>query len=214
MKARSYPIVLSLACGLAAFARLQAAESATPPYSFVDANDPAFAEISRLGQRTIDQAGQALVVEVRHVLADNTAALALGKLHLKDYKLPAPIPGRPAVIELRRTSLRVRNPANAPDAADRAALERIQRQLEQGDPVDNLLVQRVTLPGMAPEWRVYRPLVTLKLCLDCHGRTETLAPGVAETLQVFFPADKAVDYRDNEWRGLFRVSIVEPARKP
>lgn len=214
MKARSYPVVLSLACGLAAYAVMQAAESATPPYSFVNPDDPAVAEIRRLGQRTIDQAGNALLGEVRRVMADTTPALAVGRLHLKDYKLPATAPGKPTVIELRRTSLRVRNPANSPDAADRAALEHIQKQLEHGDPVDNVLVQRVTLPGMAPEWRVYRPLGTLKQCLDCHGRPEALAPGVAETLQVFFPTDNAIDYQNGEWRGLIRVSLVESAKKP
>jgi hypothetical protein len=77
--------------------------------------------------------------------------------------------------------------------------------------VDKVLVQRVTLPGLPPEWRVYRPLAVLKQCTECHGSVATLAPGVTDTLKVFYPADKAVDYQSGEWRGLIRVSIVEPA---
>ena len=128
------------------------------------------AEIRRLGERTIDQSGGALINEVRRVLAGTTPALAIGKLHLKDYKLPLPIAGKPTVTGIRRTSLRVRNPANSPDAADLAALETIRTQLERGDDVAKVLVQRVTLPGLPPEWRVYRPLAVLK---QFNGAIET-----------------------------------------
>jgi len=214
MKARFYPVVLSQACVFAALAALRAAAADASPHAFVDPDDPAVAEIRRLGERTLDQSGNALLLEVRRVLADTTPALAIGKLHLKDYRPPPAAPGKPAVTALRRTSRQIRNPANAPDAADLAALERIEGQLERGDPVDRLLLQRVTFPGQPPEWRVYRPLVALKQCLDCHGPSATLAPGVAETLKVFYPADLAVNYRAGAWRGLLRASISEPPKTP
>ncbi len=214
MKARSYPVVLSLACFLAAFAAAQAADAATPPHAFVSPDEPLVAAIRQTGERAIDHSGSALLMEVRRVMASTTPALAIGMLHLKDYKLPAATPGQPVVTAIRRTSLLVRNPANSPDAADLAALERIQSQLERGDEVDRLIVQRVTLPGQPPEWRVYRPLVTLKQCLECHGPPGTLAPGVPDTLKVFYPADKALNYRTGSWRGLIRVSVSEPAKAP
>lgn len=214
MKARFYPVVLSLACGLAAGSAVLAADAAGPSHAFVDPADPAVAEIRRLGERTLDHSGSALLMEVRRVMTDTPAALAIGKLHLKDYKVPAAAPGKPAVIVIRRTSLLVRNPANAPDAPDLAALEVIQDQLERGDDVSKVLIQRVTLPGQSPEWRVYRPLVTLKQCLECHGASDHLAPGVSDTLKVFYPADKAVNYRAGSWRGLIRASITEPAKNP
>jgi hypothetical protein len=214
MKARSYPIVLSLACGFVASSTAWAAAAAESPYSFVDPDDPAVAEIRKLGERTIDQAGSAMIGEVRRVLTTTTPALALGKLHLKDYKLPAAAPGKLGARELRRTSLRVRNPANSPDAADLAALKLIQGQLERGDDVAKVLVQRVNLPGQPPEWRVYRPLATLKQCMECHGAEAVLAPGVTDALKVLYPADKAVDYKPGEWRGLIRASIIEPEKQP
>lgn len=215
MKARSYPVVLSLACFLAAFAAARAAaDAATPPHAFVNPDEPLVAAIRQTGERTIDHSGSALLMEVRRVLANTTPALAIGMLHLKDYKLPAATPGQPVVTAIRRTSLLVRNPANAPDDADLAALERIQRQIERGDEVDRVLVQRVTPTGQPPEWRVYRPMVTLKQCLECHGPPGTLAPGVPDTLKVFYPADKALNFRAGSWRGLIRVSLAEPAKTP
>lgn len=214
MKARSYPIVLSLALLRLAPISCWAADDAASNHTFVDPDDPAVTEIRQLGERTIDQAGGALLTEVRRVLATHTPALAVGMLHLKDYKLPPMIYGRPVVIALKRTSLRVRNPVNAPDSPDLAALELIQDQLENGDAVAKVLIQRVTVSGVPPEWRVYRPLGVMKSCLGCHGRTNDLAPGVADTLKVYFPSDQAVDYKVGAWRGLIRVSIVESPKKP
>jgi hypothetical protein len=210
MRARSYSVVLSLVCSLAAGPTLQAAEATDSLYVFVDPADPALAAIRKLGERTLDQAGTAMIVEIRHELAESAPALAIGKLHLKHYPLPPAVPGKPAVVALRRTSLQLRNPANAPDAADQAALELIRDQLARGDDVASELVQRVTLPGKPLEWRIYRPLVTLKECLECHGRADALAPGVTDTLKVFYRSDQAVDYRTGSWRGLMRVSIVAP----
>jgi hypothetical protein len=215
MKARSHPIVLSLVGVLLGSAHAWAADAVPLPYVFLDPAEPMVSEIRRTGESAIDRAGTALVLEVRRVLATTPTALAIGTMHLKDYKLPAPPPGSiMAATKLHRTSLRVRDPANAPDVADGAALELIKGQLEQGEPVAKVLVQRVTLPGQPPEWRVYRPLSAMKQCLECHGTATSLAPGVAARLQELYPNDAAVDYRTSEWRGLIRVSLSNlPAGK-
>lgn len=193
------------------FAAGRAADAATPPHIFVKADDPRVASVRQAGERAIDHAGNSLVLEVRRVLTDTAPAMALGRLHLKDYKPPPAPKGLPAVTKIHRTSLLVRNPANAPDEADLAALTRIEDEIRNGDAVSNVLVQRVTLPGQTPEWRVYRPLVTLKQCTACHGTANALAPGVADALHVFYPTDKAIDYRAGSWRGLIRASIPDSA---
>ena len=211
MKARSYPVVLSVLLGLMLTSAGRSEEPAVLTHAFFDPADPAVSEIRRLGEWTLDRAGVMMQSEVHRVLADTAPAMAIGVMHLKDYKLPATAPGKPAATELRRTSLQVRNPANAPDAADRAVLELIKGQLDQGDPVSKILVQQVMRPGQSAEWRVYRPLVVIKQCLVCHGETATLAPGVQDALKVFYPRDTAVDYHDGDWRGLMRVTIVVPA---
>lgn len=210
MKARSCPVVLSLLLGLLVTA-VRADDAAILSHAFVDPADPAVSEIRRLGEWTLDRAGVLMQAEVRRVLADTAPAMAIGVMHLKDYKLPVTAPGKPAVTGLRRTSLHVRNPANAPDAADRAALEQIKEQLDQGEPVAKVLVQKITRPGQPAEWRVYRPLVVIKQCLVCHGDSAGLAPGVADALKVFYPHDTAIDYQEGQWRGLMRVTIAVPA---
>lgn len=210
MKARSYPVVLSLACGLVLTAPAWAADAAPMTHVFLDPDEPVVAGIRRLGERTIDQAGLTLVNEVRRVLAVTPTVAAISMLHLKNYKLPAATPGDLAVTKLALTSFQVRNPAHAPDEADRAALSVFRGQLERGDPVAKVLVQRVTPTDLPPEWRVYRPLSVMKQCLDCHGTPSTLAAGVAARLKELYPADEAVNYRMGSWRGIIRVSIIDP----
>jgi hypothetical protein len=211
MKARSYPVVLSLVLAVVWLAATRVA-AAPSLHTFVDPDDPAVTKVRQLGERTIDQMGNAMILEVRRVLTKNAPAMAIGMLHLKEYKLPLSAPGEPVVTAIRRTSLRVRNPANSPDSADLAALDLIMEQLRNGDSVARVLVQRVTLPGQPAEWRVYRPMAAMQQCLECHGKEAVLAPGVADALKVFYPADKAVDYKSGEWRGLIRVSIKAPAK--
>ncbi len=210
MKARFHPIVLSLACAWF-LGSASAQVPANPPYVFLAADDPAFAEVRRLGERTADQAGGALIMELRRLSATASTAQVVGAVHLKNYKLPASAPGRPRVIAVRRTSNQIRDPANNPDAADQAALDRIRAEIEGGDEVSSLLLQRVTLPGQREEWRFYRPLVLLKQCVDCHGKPSALAPGVEAALAQLYPQDKAVGYNAGQWRGLLRVSLLWPA---
>lgn len=187
--------------------------AAEPDFAFYGPDDPAVAEVRRLGERVLDQTGGALLAEVRRTLATDTPAMAVAKLHLKDFKPPPAIPGKPAVTAIRRTSLQVRSGANAPDEADLAALRMIQRRLEDGEPIPKLLVQKVSPPGQPGEWRVYRPLAMPAQCLVCHGSREELGAGVADSLKTFFPDDKAVDYTPGSWRGLIRVSISDSAPK-
>jgi len=36
---------------------------------------------------------------------------------------------------------------------------------------------------------------------------------VQDALKIFYPHDNALDYQEGDWRGLMRVTIVDPAAK-
>lgn len=182
-------------------------------YTFVDAADPAVAEIAQFGYKTIDRVGGQLVSEVTRELATKEPSLAVSIMHLKRLELPKPVPGQLSVTAIKRTSLLIRNPANTPDGADQAALNRIHKQLMADQSVDKMLVQKIEQPGKPLEWRVYRPIASSQSCLACHGDPKTFRPGVKEALDAQYPEDKAVDYAAQEWRGVIRVSIAPAAKK-
>ena len=102
-------------------------------FTWVDSADPATADIRRLGEAMIQKVGNNLVSEVNRVVGTKGPEAGIDDLHLKQLKLPAGQPGQPQITAVKRTSLKVRNPANLPDNADLAALMSIHSALADGD---------------------------------------------------------------------------------
>jgi len=108
MKARSCPVVLSVILGLLAVSSARADDAAILSHAFIDPADPAVREVRRLGEWTLDRAGVMMQSEVRRVLANTAPAMAIGVMHLKDYKLPAFAPGPVNALEPRIRELCVK----------------------------------------------------------------------------------------------------------
>lgn len=193
------------------------AEAATGlVFKRVDPADPAIAPMRQTGERAIAVVADRLLSEVSQVLATKSPEEAIELLHLEGFTLPAAAHGGPVVTAIKRTSLRVRDPANAPDEAERAVLQSILRNLESGESPPKLLMQHVEASGGSPEeWRVYRPIGVAASCVVCHGNPESMPPAVNARLDQLFPADKAAGYSAREWRGVIRVSVTAaPGAKP
>lgn len=100
-----------------------------------------------------------------------------------------------------RTSLKLRNPANAPDTHERAALVAFAGMMEPGgqepppERIDLLEDGRV---------RYMSAIVMQPPCLACHG--ESLAPQVAEAIDLLYPEDEARGYRAGDFRGAFTIT--------
>jgi len=106
-------------------------------------------------------------------------------------------------FHLKRTSFRYRNPDNAPDEAERAALLYFERTIESDGQAPSSYVQRVS----DEEFRFYRPLFVGEMCLRCHGDPETMEPEVLRALEQRYPEDLATGYEAGAFRGLVRVSV-------
>lgn len=233
MKATNLLTILSLAGCMVLAARSTAADAAKttteptityldlpaqPPgksdgstASFVAAGDANATQVAQYGFKMIEQIGGMMIDEVNRELANREISEAVSIMHLKSMALPKPVAGRPTITAIKRTSLLIRDPRNAPDAADTAALNKIHSQLMADETPDKMLVQKIERAGQPVEWRVYRPIAASQSCLACHGDPKTFRPGVKAALDLLFPEDKAVDYGTREWRGIIRVSLTAPA---
>ena len=178
-------------------------------FSFVDAADPAVAPIAKAGFDEITHVGGLMINQVGQALVSDDLGTMVSVMHLKNLALPKAVAGKPAITAIKRTSLMIRDPHNAPDAADAAALAQIHQQLMDDQKPDAMLVQKVERPGQPTEWRVYRPIAASKSCLVCHGDPKTFKPDVKAALDKLYPEDKATDYSAQEWRGVIRVSLAE-----
>lgn len=206
MKARS-----SLRALIALAPLFPSAAAAELKAEFVNPTAAEAAEISSLGDRAIARLAYSLVTEVSQAVAKQGESAALAACHLKNVSATgAVIPDMPRVTAWKRTSLKLRDPANAPDAADQLALQHVQSALAAGNAPPKLLVQRIEPAGGPAEWRVYKPVGVLKQCLGCHGSSDTIPAAVGAELARRYPDDKATGYAQGEWRGLLRVTIGPP----
>lgn len=114
-------------------------------------------------------------------------------------------------LDLKRTTLRWRNPENAPDAWE----GRMLRYLEAMEGIEpGSAPETVTAQGPDGTLRFYRTLRTAPMCLQCHGTADVIAPDVREILEARYPEDRATGYEAGEFRGLIRVQIPADAADP
>jgi len=188
--------------------------AAEPTIDFVVATSPEAKSIQRAGEYAINRLARAMTNELRVALSKAKPEDVVPICHLKDLVMEGgTIKGLPRITAFKLTSLKVRSPANAPDAADQKALDAIDYALNTGENVPNVLVQRIMSPDTPTEWRIYRPLGVATQCLVCHGDPADQSPELRAKLAAVYPSDQAVNYRDHEWRGLIRVSVADAGPK-
>jgi hypothetical protein len=112
--------------------------------------------------------------------------------------------------EVGRTSLKLRNPANAPDEWERARLESFEQRKQAGEDPAKLEYYAVVEQEGEPVFRYMKAIPTAELCLTCHG--EKIDPAVAAKLAELYPRDQARGYKVGDIRGAF--SFIEPLTPP
>jgi hypothetical protein len=106
---------------------------------------------------------------------------------------------------IRRVSLKNRNPKAVPDAWERAALEDFDRRVAAGEPPTALDKAEIVTLGDRKEYRYIKALPAQEFCLQCHGTPDRISAGVREKLHTLYPEDKAVGYRAGEIRGAITI---------
>lgn len=106
--------------------------------------------------------------------------------------------------DVGRTSLKLRNPENAPDKWERQVLERFEARKAAGeDPAKMEHFEVVQQEGKSV-FRYMKAIPTAQLCTTCHGGK--LAPAVASKLDELYPEDRARGFREGDIRGAFTIS--------
>jgi len=103
--------------------------------------------------------------------------------------------------DVGRTSLRIRNPGNSPDAWERHVLETFEEQLLSGEKPTDIEYYEVVQQDGDRVFRYMKAIPTAELCESCHG--STLDTSVRERLRDLYPMDQARGYRAGDIRGAF-----------
>jgi hypothetical protein len=104
-------------------------------------------------------------------------------------------------VSVRRTSLKTRNPLNAPDAYERRWLE--QAAADPAIRAHSEVVEAGDRGGY--QLRYLRPIRLAALCTQCHG--EELKPAVRDAVERQYPSDQATGYKPGDLRGAVSVSV-------
>ena len=110
------------------------------------------------------------------------------------------------VKSIRRTALRFRNPANAPDSIDREVLEKFLASWNPARPLQTE-VRKTTTPDGSTEIRFYRSVPVMATCLACHGPKDQIAPEVLQAIAARYPLDQATGFSEGELRGAIVVGF-------
>jgi hypothetical protein len=184
----------SLSLAAAALLHVPAALAADEPW-IADARTVAIAVPPKLLQVLTDAIAKSGAAEAVTVCQDVAPKMAKAATEQSGW-------------QIRRVSLRNRNPKAVPDAWEREMLEDFDRRAAAGESPASLERATVQTVDGKPLQRYMRALPTQGLCLSCHGPAEQLAPGVAERLKSLYPDDRAVGYSLGQIRGAMTLKRV------
>jgi hypothetical protein len=103
-----------------------------------------------------------------------------------------------------RTSLKYRNPDNAPDAWERKVLEQFEERKASGEDPKQMVYAEVVEDGGAKTYRFMKAIPTGPVCLACHG--EKIDAAVEARIQELYPEDRALGFSAGDIRGAFTIT--------
>jgi len=106
-------------------------------------------------------------------------------------------------IKLKRISLKNRNPYNYPNMND----IKIIKAMEEKKPSSEELIIKDDKKAV----HSYQALYVKKICLKCHG--SNLGEDVKKALKKYYGNDKAVNYKEGDFRGAIVVTIDKKSLK-
>jgi hypothetical protein len=106
-------------------------------------------------------------------------------------------------LDVGRTSLRVRNAANAPDEWEVAQLDFLAAKLAAGEDAAAMEAWAIISEDGVKKVRWMKPLITEELCLACHGAS--VSPDVQAAISGRYPGDAATGFQLGDLRGAFTV---------
>ncbi len=138
--------------------------------------------------------GAALKAELEAAVQNGGPVAALGVCRLKAPDIAARI-SADSNLDVRRTSLKPRNPLNAPNAWQTEVLRAFESRKVAGEDPSTLSFSAL----VDGEFRYMKAIPTGPVCLACHG--QALAPEVSAKLAELYPHDQATGFRLGDLRG-------------
>jgi hypothetical protein len=107
-------------------------------------------------------------------------------------------------VEVSRTSLRIRNPKNQPDAWETAVLKAFDERRVAGEAAKDLEHYEVVDANGTQTFRYMKAIPLFGPCYNCHGAVK---PQLKSEITRLYPNDQAIGFKVGDVRGAFTVQI-------
>lgn len=107
-------------------------------------------------------------------------------------------------VEIKRTSLQLRNRANKPTEDEKLILDFYANQESMGKTCVGEMSQ------VEGNYKYYHPIYVMDKCTQCHGiKGETLNKKAAKQIAELYPDDQATGYSTGDLRGMWVVNFTK-----
>jgi hypothetical protein len=157
----------------------------------------------KIGKEVTDSVGAVLKANLMQAMGEG------GPIHAVEFCNTQAMPltdsfNQKYNAEVKRTSDRLRNPDNAPNATEAQVIADYRAEQASG----MVLTTKLAIDAMGR--RVfYAPIFTGAPCLICHGNEGNMDEGLRSKLMELYPDDNAKGFNIDELRGIWSVLLVK-----
>ena len=156
------------------------------------------------GDEIVKSASEKLSGTLMSKMKEGGATEAIGFCHQSALPITKKM-GAYHDVDIKRTSLKIRNPENLPSEEELKVLLYYEDKLVEGKELNPL----VSLdPSGRPSY--YAPIRVQKKCLMCHGTPkQEVSSAIDSILKVKYPEDLAIGYKEGDLRGIWSISFPQ-----
>jgi len=170
-------------------------------------NSEEISQIKPLGDRISKELVTTLQFELKKAVKEGGLNKAINVCNMKAIPLTSIIAdATDKVVHIKRTTYRYRNPDNAPDVAEKAALDHYKSLINEQKDIPPFYIQKIEQKG-GTYYNYYKPMKIATICLNCHGANDKINQETLKEINKLYPDDRAMDYKEGDFRGLIRISI-------
>ena len=150
----------------------------------------------------VKQYFSALKTELQGGMKEGGPVNAIGLCNIEAPAIAARV-SEQSEWDVGRTSLKLRNPANAPDAWEKGVLDSFESRKAAGEDVKKMEATAVVDEDGKRVFRYMKAIPTAELCLLCHGAQ--VPADVEVKLSELYPGDQARGFAVGDIRGAFTL---------
>lgn len=155
------------------------------------------------GKAVIGSLVHRLTGKLEQAKEEGGAVAAINVCNLNAFELTEEVSKQQGWV-IKRTSLKLRNPENAPDNWEQQVLEQFVAKADVGANLKTLKFSQVIVEEDGRKvFRMMKAIPVSQQCLACHGAE--VQPELKDRIGTLYPSDQAQGFSEGQLRGAFSL---------